>query len=153
MSQAQANPLIRPATPADAARLAMLCAEHAEYEGLPPTSDAGLLERLAQALIDERLHIWLALEAEQLLAYASATLDFSTLSARPFLHMDCLYLRPQARGHGLGARLMQELAIFARARGCHGMQWQTPPWNAPALRFYARQGALALEKTRFSLAL
>jgi hypothetical protein len=33
------------------------------------------------------------------------------------------------------------------------MEWQTPLWNKPAIRFYAAQGAAGLEKMRFSAAL
>ncbi|MCV2356860.1 GNAT family N-acetyltransferase [Paucibacter sp. B2R-40] len=134
------------------AQLSQLCVEHAEYEGLPPCLDADFGARLAQAIGAGRLHVWLAQQGEQTLAYASASLDFSTLAAQPFVQMDCLYLRPAARGQGLGARLLHTVADFARERRCRAMQWQTPLWNEGATRFYLRQGAMALSKTRFSLA-
>ena len=135
------------------AQLALLCAEHAVFEGLKPCVEADFSERLALALELGCVHIWLAQDGESLLAYASATLDFSTLSARPFLHMDCLYLRAGVRGNGLGARLMQAVLDFGAARGCQSMQWQTPVWNEAATRFYLRRGADASDKKRFSLAL
>lgn len=132
--------------------LAELCAEHALFEGLEPCLEADFGERLALALEQRSVHIWLAQQGTRLQGYASATLDYSTLSARRFVHMDCLYLRAAARGAGLGARLMQAVVDFAAERGCQTMQWQTPLWNEDATRFYLRQGAKALEKTRFSLA-
>jgi L-amino acid N-acyltransferase YncA len=145
--------LIRPAHAGDAPALAALCVEHAEYERLTSYAEAGLSERLAFAIESGRLHVWLLLVAEQIQGYASATIDFSTLAAQPFLHMDCLYLRQGARGRGMGLVLMQTLMAFGRFKGCCDMQWQTPVWNEGATRFYQRQGAKALEKTRFSLAL
>jgi GNAT superfamily N-acetyltransferase len=145
--------LVRPGAAADMVQLSRLCAEHAEYEGLLPCLDADFGARLAQAIGAGHVHVWLAQQGEQTVAYASATLDFSTLAAQPFMHMDCLYLRPAVRGQGLGARLLQTVAHFARERRCQTMQWQTPLWNEGATRFYLRQGAMALSKTRFSLAL
>lgn len=133
--------------------LVALCREHAAYEGLAPCSDAGFEARLAAALASGRLHAWLAWHADAPLGYASLTLDFATLTARPFAHLDCLYLRPAARGQGLGARLLARAQHFAATLGCAELQWQTPAWNEGAQRFYLRTGATVLDKKRFVLAL
>ncbi|MEJ6003976.1 GNAT family N-acetyltransferase [Paucibacter sp. AS339] len=158
MATASGRPLqmhmqIRPAHAGDAPTLAVLCVEHAEYERLASRADAGLSERLAHALEAGRVHAWLLLVAEQVQGYASVTIDFSTMAAQPFLHMDCLYLRQGARGRGMGLALMQTLAAFGHLKGCCDMQWQTPAWNRRATRFYLRAGATALDKTRFTLPL
>ncbi len=144
--------LIRAAGPADAARLARLCADHAAFEQIP-YDPAGHAERLTDALAAQppRLHAWLVVRDDELLGYATATLDFSTLDGRPFLHMDCLYVDELARNHGLGARLMQSVLVCARQLGCTNLQWQTPDWNQDAIRFYRRSGARELTKARFTL--
>jgi ribosomal protein S18 acetylase RimI-like enzyme len=142
------------AGPGDAPALAALCREHAAYERLAPCGDdAGFEVRLAAALAAPRLHAWLAWRHGQALGYVSLTLDFATLGAQPFAHMDCLYLRPAARGQGLGARLLRQAQDFAAAQGCAELQWQTPAWNEGAQRFYLRAGATVLDKKRFVLAL
>lgn len=143
---------LRPAHAADAPALARLCASHAAHEQIAhqPEGHAG---RLAQALTGQRLRAWLGLQQGESVGYASATLDFATLSARPFLHLDCLYLEPDARGQGLGRALMEAVVDCARALDCAELQWQTPAWNHPALRFYDRLGATRLEKQRYTLAL
>lgn len=141
------------AGPSDAPALAALCREHAAYERLAPCDDAGFEARLAAALAAQRLHAWLVWRDGQALGYASLTLDFATLSARPFAHLDCLYLRPAARGQGLGAKLLRQAQDFAAALGCAELQWQTPAWNEGAQRFYRRAGATVLDKKRFVLAL
>lgn len=87
------------------------------------------------------------------MGYASATLDFSTLAGAPFLHLDCLYLEPAARGLGLGGELLVEVVGYARAQGCTQLQWQTPVWNADAIRFYDRLDAIRQEKYRYTMAL
>lgn len=144
---------VRAAQPADAAVLAPLCAAHAEYERLP-FSTVGYVARLHAALARGQVHAWLLLGQEGVaVGYASATLDFATLSAQRFVHLDCLYLAPGARGQGGGLALVQAVQGFARRQGCNTLQWQTPDWNHDAIRFYARLGATACAKQRYTLAL
>lgn len=149
-----ARPPIRRATGKDMAALLPLCVEHAAYErighALQDRADA-----LAIALdaAPPRVHAWLAWNGEQAVAYATATVDFSTLDAAPFLHMDCLYVREAWRGRGVGLELFDALRNFAVSCGCYAMQWQTPVWNESAARFYGRLGASEKTKRSFTLAL
>jgi len=143
---------VRPASVADAPALARLCAAHAAYERLSPTP-ADHAERLADALDAGRLRAWLGWLDDEAVGYASATLDFSTLGGAPFLHLDCLYLEPVARGLSLGSEMLAAAVDLARALGCAELQWQTPVWNADAIRFYDRLGPIRQEKYRYTLAL
>ena len=143
---------LRPACSADAQTLSRLCASHAAYERIP-CSAAGHAERLGGALEAGRMYAWLGCLHREAVGYASATMDFSTLAGAPFLHLDCLYLEPAARGLGLGAELLHTVASAARTLGCTQLQWQTPVWNNDAIRFYDRLGATRLEKQRYTLAL
>ena len=113
-SPAPAGWALRPALAADAEVLARLCAEHAAYEQIPHCAD-GHAERLAQGLKAGRLNAWLGFLHGRAVGYASATLDYATLAAQPFLHLDCLYLDPAARGLGLGRALLD-----AAAEACRG---------------------------------
>src|SRR5690606_40627842 len=81
-----------------------------------------------------RLLCWVAAGQDALAGYMTATCDFSTWQARPFLHMDCLYLRATARNQGLGPRLLDALREHARVSGITRLQWQTPEWNQAADR-------------------
>lgn len=141
---------IRTAEVADAALLAPLCAEHAAFEEVPCVEDAAFVDRLAAALATQRIHAWIACADGAPVGYASATVDFATLTARPFVHLDCLYLREAARNRGVGAALLAAVRRFAAARSIDEMQWQTPAWNVGAVRFYSREGAAALDKKRFT---
>ena len=100
-SPAPAGWALRPALAADAEVLARLCAAHAAYEQIPHCAD-GHADRLAHGLEAGRLSAWLGYLNGHAVGYASATLDYATLAAQPFLHLDCLYLDPAARGLGLG---------------------------------------------------
>lgn len=143
---------VRLASAADAPVLAQLCAAHAAYEriALPPDDQAA---RLANALDAGYMRAWLGWLRGDAVGYASATLDFSTLSGAPFVHLDCLYLEPAARELGLGRKLLAVVADSARDLGCDQLQWQTPVWNTNAIRFYDRLGASRLEKYRYTMTL
>jgi GNAT superfamily N-acetyltransferase len=144
--------VVRAALAADAAALAPLCAAHAAYERLPYEA-AGHTQRLHAALAGGQLYAWLLEQGGCVQGYASATLDFATLDGRRFVHLDCLYLVPAARGQGRGLALLQAVQSFARAQGCATLQWQTPDWNHGAMRFYERLGAQPRAKQRYTLAL
>ena len=148
-----AVPDIRRAAPADLPFIAALCVEHAAYEGVHyerhPAPDA-----LHAALFGDNAHLlcWVVEHEQRVFGYATATREFSTWEAAYFLHMDCLYLRPQLRGLRLGERLLGALATDAVRLGCRGMQWQTPTSNLRAAAFYRRIGARSKDKLRFYLA-
>ena len=85
--------------------------------------------------------------------YATATVDFSTWRAAPYLHMDCLFVRAEYRGRGMGALLLHAVLDHARAHRLGEVQWQTPSWNVDAQRFYGRHRAGSSSKTRYTLTL
>ncbi|MFM2448118.1 MAG: hypothetical protein RIS44_568 [Pseudomonadota bacterium] len=137
-----------------AARLSPLCAAHAAYERCDFVAQ-GHVERLQAALASGRVHAWWLEQPGrgEAVGYASVTLDWATLSAQPFAHLDCLYLSESARGQGAGRLLVDAVTRFAREHGCLSLQWQTPLWNADAIRFYQRLGARSQAKERFALGL
>ncbi|HET8555661.1 MAG TPA: GNAT family N-acetyltransferase [Rhodanobacteraceae bacterium] len=143
---------VRPATVDDLADLVELCAEHAAYEGaVYATEGKAALLRAALFSPPFRLHAWVAELNGRVVGYASAAAEFSTWQAGEFLHMDCLYVRADCRGVGVGARLLRAIVDHARCTGYAEIQWQTPDWNVDAQRFYRREGAEARAKQRFSL--
>lgn len=70
---------------------------------------------------------------------------FSTFECRPGIWLEDLFVRPEARGAGLGKALLVELARIARERGAARLEWTVLTWNEPALAFYAAQGARRLD--------
>ena len=85
--------------------------------------------------------------------YASMTTDVETWTATTFAHLDCLFVLEEHRGAGIGRRLVLAVVDDARNRGCGELQWQTPHWNASAIRFSERLGATHTPKARFRLVL
>ena len=72
--------------------------------------------------------------------------NFSTWSGRDGLYLEDLYVKPEARGTGLGKALLQRLARIAVARGCARVEWAVLDWNAPAIAFYRSLGATAKDE-------
>ncbi|GAA0686108.1 hypothetical protein GCM10010193_44960 [Kitasatospora atroaurantiaca] len=145
---------VRRAVRGDLAEVAALAAEHAAYEQAAPPA-AGLAGLLAAELFDRpqpRLSCLVAeLPGGALAGYASFTTEFSTWQGRPYLHLDCLYLRDEHRGLGLGRHLVDAVVAEAKALGLDEVQWNTPAWNEGAIRFYDRLGAVRREKMRYTL--
>lgn len=149
---AGAQGIIRAIRPTEVDVLAQLCAEHAAYEGAL-WRPRGQTIAWNQALFSPppRLFAWGLDVAGNLEGFATASLEYSTWQAREFLHLDCLYLRPAQRRQGWGRRFLETVSDRARTLGCRQVQWQTPPWNTSAIAFYETQGAVGLEKVRFTL--
>ncbi len=64
---------------------------------------------------------------------------FSTWLGRPAMYLEDLYVVAEARGQGVGRRLMARLAAIAIERGWGRIDFQVLDWN-PARSFYRRLG-------------
>lgn len=67
--------------------------------------------------------------------------SYSTFLAKPGLYLEDLFVRPSARGKGVGAALMASLARICVQRHYGRFEWSVLDWNEPALKFYAALGA------------
>ena len=143
---------IRWARPEDMDELVRLCAEHATYER-SSFHPAGKEEALARMLFapEARLRCLFAEMDNRIIGYATFSVEVSTWDADRYMHMDCLFLRPEARSKGIGRALMRRIAQEALAQGVKRMQWQTSSFNVDAIRFYDRLGPEKKEKFRMFL--
>jgi GNAT superfamily N-acetyltransferase len=144
--------VIRPPGPGDVDALVELCAAHAAWEQAP-YDPSGKAARLGGMVLGTapRIACLVADGGGALVGYATWTYDASTWDAREFAYLDCLYLNETHRGRGLGRALLARVARAALAAGCIQVQWHTPEFNDPAIRFYARTGAGRKTKIRFFL--
>ena len=128
---------IRPATQADAATIASLVRELADYEKLLDEAKATPAD--FQRELESPNPVIQVLIAEwdgQPAGFALYFFNFSTFVGRPGLYLEDLFVRPAQRKHGIGRALLRELARIAERRGCGRMEWAVLDWNEPALRFY-----------------
>ena len=69
--------------------------------------------------------------------------SYSTFLGKPGLYLEDLFVRPAARGKGVGRALMSALARIAVERDYGRFEWSVLDWNEPALEFYASLGCRA----------
>jgi GNAT superfamily N-acetyltransferase len=73
-------------------------------------------------------------------------LNFSTWDGVHGVYLEDLYVRPKARGSGLGTALLAALAQECRERGYTRLQWWVLNWNAPTIGFYHSIGAKPMDE-------
>ena len=144
--------IFRRPQPADFPALLQLMQEHARHENLPPPP-APTPEAMQKYLVEGQGGIFALLVETPagLQGYATGSPEFSSWSCTYYLHMDCLYLCPAIRRQGIGRQIMAHIIHLARQQGYSQIQWQTPPDNIGAIRFYEAIGADSLDKKRFTL--
>lgn len=59
----------------------------------------------------------------------------------PSIHLEDLFVYPEARGKGVGKALLTRVASIAVAEGCRRLQWDVLEWNTTAIAFYESLGA------------
>jgi GNAT superfamily N-acetyltransferase len=78
--------------------------------------------------------------------------NYSTFLGQPGIFLEDLFVRPHARGHGVGKVLLQWLARTAVERNCGRLEWNVLDWNEPAIGFYRKLGARPMDEwTTFRL--
>ena len=129
-----------------------LCKLHAEFEKSSYDPE-GKDVKLSDALFRSEPHVYclVALVNEKIVGYASYMKQFSTWDANQYIYMDCLFLRSEARGMGIGEKLVDRIKTEGLSFACNAIQWQTPNFNTRAMKFYSRIGAISKSKERFSL--
>ncbi|MCR9216059.1 MAG: GNAT family N-acetyltransferase [bacterium] len=132
----------RNATPDDAAFIIANLEGLAEVEGRPGAVRS-TPHVLCEALFGERATAECVIfESESApVGHAWFFERVPTFSGQRVLCLEDIYIRPEHRGSGIGARAMALLAALAKSRGCRGMLWEVKAGNDGAERFYTRLGA------------
>ncbi len=137
---------LRPAQPGDEPLILRFIHGLAEYEKLAHECIATEAD-LTRSLFGPRP------DAEVILAYAGGEPagfalffhNYSTFLARRGLYLEDLFVLPEYRGQGIGLALLRELARIAVERQCGRMEWSVLTWNQPAIEFYEKLGARAMD--------
>jgi GNAT superfamily N-acetyltransferase len=145
-STANADFRIERATAAQLPLILSFITELAEYERLSHEVVA-TEELLRDSLFGE------AAAAEVIIGYyRSVPVGFalffhnlSTFLGRRGLYLEDLYVKPEARGRGMGRAMLVYLAHLARERNCGRLEWAVLNWNEPAIKFYQRLGGVAMD--------
>ncbi len=137
---------IRRSSSTDSHVVWQLMREHAVYEGhdLVESDQLHCLENHTYPAA-----IWVVEIDSRVVGYMSLIKQFSTWDMKHYLYLDCLYLRSEVRGKGLGKAMLMKASEFAQELSLSEIQWQTPTSNTNAIGFYRRLGAINKEKQRF----
>ena len=138
---------IETATVHDVPLLLSLIRAFAEYERMSDTvvaTEARLRESLfgttpcAEAAI--------ARVEREAVGFALWYQNYSTFLAKPGLYLEDLFVLPDWRGRGVGASLLRHLARIALEREYGRIEWSVLNWNEPAIGFYRKIGAKAMDE-------
>jgi GNAT superfamily N-acetyltransferase len=140
---------IRAARPADIALIMAFVFELAAYERLSHAVD-GSEAMMAEALFGPSPRVFCDLAEVSGVAEGFAVwfYNFSTFRGRHGIFLEDLYVRPSARGRGVGKALLERLAARCCNEGLARLEWAVLDWNAPAIEFYRAKGATILEDWR-----
>lgn len=138
---------IRPASATDISLIAQFIRDLAEYERLAHEV------RFDEAVLEAKL-FGTRPYAEVLIGeidgspqgFALFFHNFSTFEGKPGVYLEDLFVRPEARGAGLGKALLKKLAAIAVERDCARLEWSVLDWNEPAIQFYKALGAKPMDE-------
>lgn len=125
----------------------------AEYEKLSHIVVA-TEERLRESLFGPQpaAEVLLAYEGSDSAGFALFFPVYSTFLAQPGLYLEDLFVRPSFRGRGAGIALLNAIARLAMERGYGRVEWSVLNWNEPAIQFYKKLGAVAMDEwTKYRL--
>ena len=139
--------MVRSATPADVGTILRFVRDLAAFEREPDAVEA-TEETLTEALFGPRpaAEAVIAEDTTGPLGFALFFHNFSTWTGRRGLYLEDLYVTPNARGQGVGTALLRHLAALALERGCGRFEWSVLDWNADAIAFYRRMGAVGQDE-------
>jgi len=139
--------MIRPAVPSDVESLVELVHALAEYERSPGSVEIRG-DQLSDALFGDSPTVFahVAEEDGRVVGMAIWFRTFSTWTGRHGIYLEDLYVRDEARGHGVGRALVTALATIARTSGYARLDWSVLDWNASAIRFYESLGAVPMDE-------
>ena len=140
-----ADQLIRFGRAADAHVILDLIRELAEYEKLAHevTADEAQL-RATLFGVRPSAEVLIAELAGETAGFALFFESYSTFLGKPGMYLEDLFVRPPARGRGVGGALMSACARIAVQRNYGRFEWSVLDWNRPAWEFYESLGAVSM---------
>jgi GNAT superfamily N-acetyltransferase len=138
---------IVPATEHDVPLILQFIRELAEYERLADRVEA-TEERVRENLFgaSPKASCVVAYYDTRAVAFALFYFTYSTFAGLPGLYLEDLFVKPDARGQGVGRELLRYLAQLAQREGCWRIEWAVLHWNKSAIGFYENLGAIAMDE-------
>ncbi|HEV2614665.1 MAG TPA: GNAT family N-acetyltransferase [Gammaproteobacteria bacterium] len=138
---------IKPATSSDVPLILNFIKELADYEKLLHEVVA-TEEILLETLFSDHAHaeVVIGYLDNKPVSFALFFHNFSTFLGRPGIYLEDLFVKPEARGKGIGQKMLAYLAHLAKKRKCGRLEWWVLDWNETAINFYKKIGAKPMDE-------
>lgn len=141
--------LLRTAVPADVPAILGMIHDLAVYEK-EPDAVKNTASMLHGGLFGDNPQVFAhvvdsPVAGEPIVGFALWFLNYSTWEGTHGIHLEDLYVRPEARGGGHGKAMLRELARIAVDRGYARVEWSVLDWNEPSINFYKSLGAAPMD--------
>ena len=137
---------LRPAQESDVPLILYFVRQLAEYEqlaGKVVATEAILRESLFGK--QPKAEVVIARFEDEPAGFAVFFHNFSTFAGRAGIYLEDLFVEPKFRRHGIGKALLAHLAKLTKERNCARLEWAVLDWNTPAIKFYKKLGAEAMD--------
>jgi GNAT superfamily N-acetyltransferase len=140
---------IRPAGVTDLDLVRAFIGELAAYERLAHEAVASAAD-LDSALFCDHPKVFcdLAEVGGEAVGFVLWFYNFSTFVGRHGLYLEDLYVRPEARGAGVGRAVLRRLAQRCVQEGLGRLEWSVLDWNVSAIAFYDSLGSVSMADWR-----
>ena len=137
---------IEPATERDIPLILEFVRGLAEYEKHLDRVEA-TEERIKKTMFgsEPAAQVLFAYENDTPVGFAVFFYTYSTFVGLPGLYLEDLYVKPEARGKGVGRALLRFLARLAKEKNCGRIEWAVLHWNESAIGFYKGLGAVPMD--------
>ncbi len=121
-----------------------LMRDFAEYEKLAQYCDI-TEEKLARAMFYDGAYVEgiVAFDDAKLIAYALFYKSFASFRGQRGYYLEDIFIDSSYRGVGVGEAMLRKIAQKARTNGAERIDFQVLDWNAPAISFYEKLGAVS----------
>lgn len=140
---------IRKSTPDEVPAIVRLMREFAEYENLGEYCEI-TEARLFDVMFGEDAFVegLVAFHENDPVAYAMFYPYFASFRGQCGFYLEDIFVAEDFRRNGLGEAMVRIVAKLARQRGYERIDFQVLEWNAPAVKFYEKLGAIRDDSER-----
>jgi GNAT superfamily N-acetyltransferase len=140
-----------PARPEDADAVVALLAAQLEEHAIPLAAEL-LVQAVRGALEDDgRALILVARVDDRPVGLAYLSFQWTLERGGRVCWLEELYVLPELRGRGIGARLLRATLEVAQARACLAVELEVEASHARAANLYARAGFRPLDRVHWTL--
>jgi GNAT superfamily N-acetyltransferase len=129
--------------PSDIPAILELMREFARYEDLLEYLEVSA-EDLKKVMFGDDAFVQglMAVDDQKPIAYAFFYPTFSSFRGQKSVYLEDIFITEKYRKYGIGEKMIRAIARIGKDFGAVRMDFQVLEWNAPAIGFYHKHGAL-----------